>query len=139
MDRICHLRVFDYVSVCATGSVRESEVYPERPQMEKNNQRTYHSHTTTTTYMCHKEAFFLVKGSFSDRTLFIIREGTGRGGDLTVCFPCPRKRFTCLLFPAISKKTKNCLKGSYNPPDRNDLEFTFILCTKHRWKRNPPQ
>ena len=36
MDRICHLRVFDYVSVCATGSVRESEVYPERPQMEKN-------------------------------------------------------------------------------------------------------
>jgi hypothetical protein len=34
--------------------------------------------------MCHKEAFFLVKGSFSDRTLFIIREGNGRGGDPTV-------------------------------------------------------
>ena len=38
MYGIRYLRVFDYVSVseCATGPVRESEVYPERPpQMEK--------------------------------------------------------------------------------------------------------
>jgi len=35
--RIRYLRVFDYVSVseCATGPVRESEVYPEQSQMEK--------------------------------------------------------------------------------------------------------
>jgi len=37
MYGIRYLRVFDYVSVseCATGPVREREVYPERPQMEK--------------------------------------------------------------------------------------------------------
>ena len=37
MYGIRYLRVFDYVSVssCVTGPVRESEVYPERPQMEK--------------------------------------------------------------------------------------------------------
>ena len=37
MYGIRYLRVFDYVSVSyyATGPVRESEVYPERPQMEK--------------------------------------------------------------------------------------------------------
>jgi len=37
MYGIRYLRVFDYVSVseCATGPVRESKVYPERPQMEK--------------------------------------------------------------------------------------------------------
>ena len=37
MYGIRYLRVFDYVSVswCATGPARESEVYPERPQMEK--------------------------------------------------------------------------------------------------------
>jgi len=37
MYRIRYLRVFDYVSVseCTTGPVRESEVNPERPQMEK--------------------------------------------------------------------------------------------------------
>jgi len=37
MDGIRYLRVFDYVSVseCATGPARASEVYPERPQMEK--------------------------------------------------------------------------------------------------------
>jgi len=37
MYGIRYLRVFDYVSVswCATGPVRESEGYPERPQMEK--------------------------------------------------------------------------------------------------------
>jgi len=36
MYGIGYLRVFDYVSVswCATGPVREMEVYPERPQME---------------------------------------------------------------------------------------------------------
>ena len=36
MYRIRYLRVFEYVSVseCATGPVREREVYPERPQME---------------------------------------------------------------------------------------------------------
>jgi len=37
MYRIRYLRVFNYVSVseCATGPVRESEVYPEQSQMEK--------------------------------------------------------------------------------------------------------
>ena len=37
MYGIRYLRVFDYVSLseCATGPVRESEVYPERPHMEK--------------------------------------------------------------------------------------------------------
>jgi len=37
MYGIRYLRKFDYVSVsqCATGPVRESEVYPERSQMEK--------------------------------------------------------------------------------------------------------
>ena len=37
MYGIRYLRVFDYVSVswCATGPVWESEVYPERPQMEE--------------------------------------------------------------------------------------------------------
>jgi len=37
MYGIRYLRVFDYVSVSesATGPVREREVYPERPQMEK--------------------------------------------------------------------------------------------------------
>ena len=37
MYGIRYLRVFDYISVskCATGPVEESEVYPERPQMEK--------------------------------------------------------------------------------------------------------
>jgi len=37
MYGIRYLRVFDYVSVseCATEPVKESEVYPERPQMEK--------------------------------------------------------------------------------------------------------
>jgi len=38
MNGICHLRVFDYVSVSyyATGPARESENYPRRPQMEIN-------------------------------------------------------------------------------------------------------
>jgi len=37
MYGIRYLKVFDYVSVsyCATGPVREREVYPERHQMEK--------------------------------------------------------------------------------------------------------
>jgi len=37
MYGIRYLRVFDDVSVseCATGPARESEVYPERPEMEK--------------------------------------------------------------------------------------------------------
>ena len=37
MYGIRYLRVFDYVSVsqCATGPARESELYPERLQMEK--------------------------------------------------------------------------------------------------------
>ena len=47
MDRIRYLRVFDYVSVCASGSVRESEVYPDTTSDGKKNQYTYHSYTTT--------------------------------------------------------------------------------------------
>ena len=37
MYGIPYLRVFDYVSesYCATGPVKESEVYPERSEMEK--------------------------------------------------------------------------------------------------------
>ena len=44
--------------------------------------------------------------------------------------------YLTLVSRDFQKNKKSCLKGSYNPPDRNDLEF---LCTKHRWKRNPPQ
>ena len=55
---IRYLRVFDYVSVsqCATGTARESEVYPNRPQIEN----TYLSYTTTawrlSTFKCNNTA-----------------------------------------------------------------------------------
>jgi len=85
MYGICYLRVFDYVSVsyCATGLARESKVYPERNQMGKKNERTYHSHTTT--------AWWLKK--FKKETIEVeIKATLEEGGDRSARTHSPLKK-----------------------------------------------